>query len=263
MSQINSRLAGTRVPFGLPAYTLTTRPTLGAKDAGRAIYISDAPAGQKHQVWNGSSWEAPGGGASLRAHRTTWTTGQSTISLPWTPRGDIYIVIVAKAEPLFVGAGNDYTAAGAIVTLTAAGQAKLSNNDILMIIGAESVSGGGQSNIQSFVVAASDETTNLSTGTAKATFRIPYAFTLTAVRASLSTASSSGLVVVDITKNGASIMGTNKLSIDATERTSVTAATPPNLIDTNLTDDAEISVNITSAGTGAKGLKISLIGYPT
>lgn len=125
--------------------------------------------------------------------------------------------------------------------------------------------GGGAENIiiQSFVVAASDETTNLSTGTAKATFRIPYAFTLTAVRASLSTASSSGLVVVDITKNGASIMGTNKLSIDATERTSVTAATPPNLIDTNLTDDAEISVNITSAGTGAKGLKISLIGYPT
>ena len=38
-------------------------------------------------------------------------------------------------------------------------------------------------NVQSIIVAASDETTALTTGTAKVTFRMPYAFTLTSVRA--------------------------------------------------------------------------------
>ena len=37
---------------------------------------------------------------------------------------------------------------------------------------------------ESIIVAASDETTALTTGSAKVTFRMPYAFTLTAVRAS-------------------------------------------------------------------------------
>lgn len=263
MSKIESRLAGTRVPFGLPAFTLATRPTLTAKDAGRQIYVSDAPSGQRIQVWTGTAWEALGGGASLRVHRATWTTGQSSITLPWTPRGDVTIFIVARAEFLVEGGANDYTVAGSTITLTSAGQAKLVNNDLLLIVGAESASGGGPQNIQSFIVAASDETSPLTTGTAKVTFRMPYAFTLNTVRASLTTASTSGLVVVDVKKNGASIFGTNKLSIDANERTSTTAATPPNLIDTNLSDDAEISIDITSAGTGAKGLKVSLIGWPT
>ncbi|AWR86266.1 hypothetical protein [Meiothermus taiwanensis] len=263
MSKIESRLAGTRVPFGLPVFTLATRPNLSANDTGRQIYVADAPTGQRIQVWTGTTWEAPIAGASFRAYRATWSTGQSTINLPWTPRGDVAVFVVAKAEFLVEGGGNDYTVAGAVLTLTAAGQAKLANNDVLLIVGAESASGGSLNSIQSFVIAASDETSNLTTGTAKVTFRMPYAFTPTAVRASLSTASSSGPVVVDIRKNGASIMGSNKLSIDDNERTSTTAATQPNLVDTNLGDDAEISIDITSAGTGAKGLKVTLIGYPT
>lgn len=64
MSKIESRLAGTRVPFGLPAFTVATRPTLTANDAGRQIYVSDAPAGQRIQVWTGTAWEASGGGGS-------------------------------------------------------------------------------------------------------------------------------------------------------------------------------------------------------
>jgi hypothetical protein len=44
-------------------------------------------------------------------------------------------------------------------------------------------------------VAASDETTALTTGTAKVTFRMPYAMTVTAVRASLSTAQASGSIL--------------------------------------------------------------------
>lgn len=110
-------------------------------------------------------------------------------------------------------------------------------------------------------VAASNETTNLTTGTAKVTFRIPYAMTLTAVRASLSTAQTAGaLLTVDINLNGVSVLGT-KLTFDNTEKTTVTAATPPTIVTSALTDDGEITVDIDTVGTaGARGLKITLIG---
>jgi len=109
--------------------------------------------------------------------------------------------------------------------------------------------------------AASDEVTNLTSGTAKVTFRMPYAMTLTAVRASLSTAQTAGaLLTVDINLNGTSVLGT-KLTFDNTEKTTVTAATPATITTSALTDDGEITVDIDAIGTaGARGLKITLIG---
>lgn len=109
------------------------------------------------------------------------------------------------------------------------------------------------------VIAVSDETTDITTGTAKVTFRMPYAMTLTAVRASLATASSSGTPTIDINEGGSTILST-KLTIDASEKTSTTAAAAAVISDTALADDAEITIDIDVAGTGAKGLKIALIG---
>jgi len=110
-------------------------------------------------------------------------------------------------------------------------------------------------------LAASDETTALTTGTAKMTFRMPHAMTLTAVRASLTTAQASGSIfTVDINQGGSSVLGT-KLTIDNTEKTSVTAATPATITTSALTDDAEITIDIDQIGNGsATGLKITLIG---
>jgi hypothetical protein len=110
-------------------------------------------------------------------------------------------------------------------------------------------------------VAASDETTALTTGTAKVTFRMPYAMTITAVRASLSTAQASGSIfTVDINEGGTTILST-KLTIDNTEKTSTTAATAAVISDSALADDAEITVDIDQIGDGtAKGLKVTIIG---
>ena len=109
-------------------------------------------------------------------------------------------------------------------------------------------------------VAVSDETTNITTGTAKVTFRMPFAMTVTAVRASLSTASTSGNPTFDFNEGGTSILGANKLSIDANEKTSTTAATATTISDSALADDAEITIDIDTAGTGAKGAKVYIIG---
>jgi hypothetical protein len=124
------------------------------------------------------------------------------------------------------------------------------------------VSGGGPTVIPIEIqLAASDETTALTAGTNKVTFRLPVAFTLTAVRASLTTAQASGSIfTVDINQGGTSVLGT-KLTIDNTEKTSVTAATPATITTSALTDDSEITIDIDQIGNGtAKGLKITLIG---
>ena len=117
---------------------------------------------------------------------------------------------------------------------------------------------------ESMVIACSDETTALTTGTAKVTFRMPYAFTLSAVRASLSTTQSSGSIfTVDINESGTTILST-KLTIDNGEETSTTAATAAVISDTALADDAEITIDIDQVGDGtAKGLKVVLIGSRT
>jgi hypothetical protein len=113
----------------------------------------------------------------------------------------------------------------------------------------------------SLCVAASDESTALTTGTAKLTFRMPHAMTLTDVRASLSTAQSSGsILTVDVNEGGSTILST-KITIDNGEKTSTTAVAAPVISDTALADDAEITIDIDQVGDGtAKGLKIYLIG---
>lgn len=116
-----------------------------------------------------------------------------------------------------------------------------------------------QAKAEFLTIAVSDESTALTTGTAKITFRMPYAMTLSGVRANINTESSSGIVTVDINKNGNSVLGT-KLTIDEGEKTSTTASTLAVISDTSLTDDAEITIDIDVAGSGAKGLKVTLIG---
>jgi hypothetical protein len=90
---------------------------------------------------------------------------------------------------------------------------------------------------------------------------MPYAMTLTAVRASLSTAQASGSIfTVDVNQGGSSIIST-KITIDNTEKTSTTAAAPPVISTSALTDDAEITIDIDQIGDGtAAGLKVTLIG---
>ena len=117
----------------------------------------------------------------------------------------------------------------------------------------------GASPAESLIVAVGDETTAITFGTGKVTFRMPYAFTLTEVRASLTTASSSGDPTIDINEGGTTILST-KLSIDSGEKTSTTATTPAVISDAAIADDAEITIDIDTAGTGATGLKVYLIG---
>lgn len=147
--------------------------------------------------------------------------------------------------------------AGVIVDQGSAGIVFADGTDVI----AAASGGASADTTQCIAVACSDETTALTTGTAKATFRMPYGFTLTAVRASVTTAPTGATLTVDINEAGVSILST-KLTIDASEKTSTTAATAAVISDTSLADDAEITIDIDQIGStiAGAGLKVYLIG---
>ena len=119
--------------------------------------------------------------------------------------------------------------------------------------------------VEVYSFAVGDETTDITTGGAKTTIRMPYAMTLTSIRASATTAPVGSTIIIDVNLGGTSIFTTNLLTIDATEKTSVTAATAANITTTALTDDGEITVDIDQIGstTAGTGIKIYLIGTRT
>jgi len=113
-----------------------------------------------------------------------------------------------------------------------------------------------------YIITCSDEETDLTTGTAKVTFRMPTAGTLTGVKATVTTAPVGSNLIVDINEAGTSVLST-KLSIDDGEKTSETAATPPVISDSGLADDAEITIDIDQVGSNPAGAGLKVTLYVT
>ena len=141
------------------------------------------------------------------------------------------------------------------------------------LIGAfSSTSGGGESpykRITSFVIACSGTTETLTTGTGKMTFRMPYAYTIDSVRASLTSAGgASGTTTIDINENtggGAASILSTKITIDYGDTTSVGASAAPVVSDSSLADNAIITIDIDALTGDADeaGLVVYIIGNKT
>ena len=113
-------------------------------------------------------------------------------------------------------------------------------------------------------MAVSDNTTALAVGTVF-TFYMPYAMTLTDIKASVLTAPTGAGLIVDVHDAGTTIMGTDKLDIDVSEFHTSTAGTQPALTDTALANNAKIEIIVDQVGStvAGAGLVIYLIGYQT
>lgn len=155
-------------------------------------------------------------------------------------------------------AGNDIKDSGIATNtvVTLAGSQTLTNKTIAF----------GSNTITALPVeialAVSDQTSDLTTGTAKITFRAPWAFTLTAVRAHVNTAPVGAAIQVDINESGVSVLST-VLSIDANEKTSTTAATPAVIGDSSIADDAELTIDIDQVGSSTAGVGLNVVLYGT
>lgn len=108
--------------------------------------------------------------------------------------------------------------------------------------------------------ACADEVSDMTVGTL-ITFRMPYGMTLSTIKLSLNTAPTGSKLIVDIRKNGTTILST-LVSVDTSSTTSVGAAVPYVISDSTLTDDAIITIITTQVGSivTGKGLKVTLIG---
>jgi hypothetical protein len=104
--------------------------------------------------------------------------------------------------------------------------------------------------------AFSDETTDLAVGTSAVSFQMPnFATTLTDVSVNVVTAPTGSTAIFDINEAGVSVLST-KISIDAGEKTSEDAATPPVISDSSIAANAIMTVDIDQVGstiTGAGG----------
>ena len=214
---------------------LGTVATVGDLPGGATqgdVYLVEAD--DNFYVWDGSAWSSLG-----------------TLAGPQGPTGATGAVGPAGADGADGADGVGVDAGGT----TGQVLAKASNTDY----DTEWVS---LTTADIYVIACSDETTALTTGTGKVTFRMPTAGTLTAVKATVTTAPVGSDLIVDINEAGTTILST-KLSIDDGEKTSSTAATPAVISDSALANDAEITIDIDQVGSGTAGAGLKVTLYVT
>ena len=252
-----------------PARTIsTTAPLTGGGDlsANRTLAVSAASDTAAGVVELATSAETitgtdatravtPAGGAA--AYQPLDSDLTSIAALSTTSYGRAFLALANQAATMALLSASSDTAQGIVELATTA--EVVTGSDTARAVTPAGFAAGLAKQPELFIIAVGDETTAITTGTAKVTFRMPFAFTLTAVRSSLTTASSSGIPTVDINEGGTTILST-KLTIDANELTSTTAATAAVISDSALADDASMTIDIDVAGTGAAGLKVYLIG---
>ena len=117
-------------------------------------------------------------------------------------------------------------------------------------------------NTTSFVIACSDETSDLETGDDKAQLRLPFQFELTSISANVNTAPTGSTISIQVQEDGSDILST-PITIDISELTSESAAVPPVISDSTLAANSIISIDLDQIGStiAGTGLKINLVGY--
>jgi hypothetical protein len=221
-----------------------------ASATGQALATAANAAAARTTLGLGSAATAATGDFAAASHNQA----ASTISDSTTTGRAVLTAADAAAARTAIGAGTSSlaissTAPAALAATAAAG----SSTD------AARADHAHQRDTDVIVIPVGDESTALTTGTNKVRFRMPYAATLLAVRANVNTAPTGSTLIVDVNEAGTSVLGT-KLSIDASETSSTTAASAATITDSSLADDAEISIDIDQIGStvAGAGLKVSL-----
>jgi hypothetical protein len=189
---------------------------------------------------------------------TTDTLSNKTLTAPKFATGGF--IADANGNELFIftttaSAVNEITfanaATGGSPTFTASGGD--TNIDINLVAKGTGVVKG---TYERFSVRLIDSATAITTGTSKGgDFRISSrAITIKKVGAYVDTApTGASLLTIDINEAGTTIMSTNKITLDASEKTSETAATAPAVTDTAIAADAIITFDVDQVGSTVAG----------
>ena len=201
----------------------------------------------------------------------TGTTGFSAFTVA---AGRIFMLDFDGALTMTHGAGTLDLLGGANIT-TVAGDTGLfyaTAANVVRMLSWTPVSGFTRAQLsvaakqEVIAIACGDESTAATAATAVVTFHMPYAFTLTGVKAGVTVAPVGSTMLIDINEAGSTVL-TTKLMIDASEKTSGTAATAAVIGGAGpaLADNALMTIDVDQIGssTAGAGLKVYLIGYAT
>lgn len=184
---------------------------------------------------------------------TAMTSNIAGLDLP-TANEDYLVEIVAVFQPAADGTiqlrGRAETS-GQLMTFQSYGFGEILDYD-------DPLASNPEIPVPVFIRCADTDTTATTIGTNKGRIRMPFGYQLTEVRAGLTNA---GGVTVDVNVSGISILST-KLTIDAGEKTSVTALVPAVISAAEIADDLEITVDVDAISGAPSGLKVWLIGIP-
>jgi len=155
-----------------------------------------------------------------------------------------------------LGSGLEFLTTGLSIKGTSTGKTTLTTanagaSDFIVTLQAKSHTIAAMSDFY-IEVACSDVSTALTVGTKKAVFPAPFAFTLTGTFSFLDTVCTGSSFTADLNKNGTSVLST-KLSIDASEPTSLTAATPCVISDSSFAKGDAVSVDFDNVGVTIAG----------
>jgi hypothetical protein len=259
--------------------TVSYGTTSGTACEGNDVRLSDARTPLSHTHPASAISDSTGSGRTLltsnlvgaRAHLSLFPSFANRAAFPVTGEVDrVYTALDTFKTYVWVTALSDYVEISPNIKSdwnATSGDAAILNKPTLGTAAAANTTDFAPTNLVGspieFVIAASNETPALTAGAAKVTFRAPVAFRLTSVSSSVTVAPTGSTLIVDI-NNGANSVLSTKLSIDATEKTSATAATPA-VIDATYRDfsqNAEITIDIDQVGStvAGAGLKVILGG---
>lgn len=270
--------------------TLIGRDNMGGTAAGRVTQAVSgldgltlgAVGGSQYQQQHQHTDPAPTvTGDGTHTHATNFTGGMLdansgtiyhyvlTSETPGSGKSPIYyrgFSISAADAGIVVASGGDTGSAGS-GTAQNIPPAAITNWIIYTgELGSTGDGGGGTAeptlgSLETLHFALTDETTAITTGTVLIKARMPYEFVPTALRIYLNSGCTTGTFEVSLDVGGVAALSTNA-TIDATERTSKTAAVPPVVSATSIADDAELEFILENAGDEtAYGLKAILYGY--
>jgi hypothetical protein len=202
----------------------------------------------KQFVSNGTAWELMTSGGGGAATQITETSGPTTLDIAAISDGqylirsgtDVVGATLSKAATSDIDDGTDDTK-----YMTAAGFVA-STRDVRY------------ASIR--VIAADTDWSADGTSDVGGDFIVPFTGTLVSIRGDVDTAGTSDTSVVDVNKNGTTIMDTNKLKWDSGEKSTTTySGTAPALSTTAISSSDILTVDIdTNHKTKSKGLTVTL-----